>query len=216
MPLSVNWGLYERLTQTGILPNLVQRQQLAMNLADVKKLDMYLDRKVLFNEKVTDAIRRPEFAHFLKTLPGQIDKLTLQTVLDLAAPVQVIVPPFTETALFKRLWLRFRKQPDFAALKQQRILNQLTEAGFELVTINSGQLFSPLEKPRELAETALQWARPGLRIALAKAAAQMTRKPTPPPPLRKENGVRINTAMLRPPPERKSELADPPLTIQAK
>lgn len=219
MPLIIKWGLYEQVTQAHLLPNLVQRQQLAMNLANVKKLDVYLDRKVLFNEKVKDATRRQEFVNYVKNLPAQIDKKTLETAQSLRCPVQVIVPPYTRTSPIKKLWLKLRKQHDFEALKRHHCLTQFTHAGFELVSVFSGQLFAPLEKPQEIAETAMQWAQPSLREQYAKAAIDKIKvDPLPKPP--KHRGVRINAALSLPPDGRPEDstptTAPAPLTINAK
>ncbi|MEJ2755136.1 MAG: alpha/beta fold hydrolase [Gammaproteobacteria bacterium] len=216
MPRSIQWGLYHQLIRSRIFPNVIQRQHLGSKLADIKKLDIYLDRKVLFNEKVHDVARRHEFVHFIKNLPSGIVQSTQQTLRALACPVQVIIPALPEPSLLKKAalkWQQLRSKPAPKTNRKLQRMEPFITDNIELITIKSGNLFSPLETPQLLAEAALIWADPALQNAYAEAAQAKMKKPAP-KPVPQHEGIRINSSITLPPDGSPPEKS--PLTASAK
>ena len=212
MPRSIHWGLYHQLIRSRFFPNVIQRQHLGAQLADVKKLDVYLDRKVLFNEKVQDHTRREEFIHFIKKLPSGLERSTHQTVQALRCPVQLVIPPLPAPSLLKKLIQRCRKlcnKPEPSSKRHAQTLQPLLSDTVELITLKGSSLFSPLETPQALSEASLLWANPELQNAYIEAAAKakpILARPAP------ADGVRINTSIILPPdgsPPEKSPLTAP-------
>jgi pimeloyl-ACP methyl ester carboxylesterase len=213
MPLSMQWNLYDYVTRTRLFPNLIQRQQLAMTLHNVKRLDTFLEKKILFNEKVFDPQRRQEFSHYIKHLPNQIDKRTLADTMALNCPVQIILPPVPKSSFFKQAWLTLRNKPDSAHQHRQQQLIQYIRAGFDVISIASGQLFSPIEKPQEIAEATLLWAQPNLRDVFAADAREKLSKASRILEIPRREGIKIHL-LSSIPPEIKPKEGPPPLALR--